>query len=330
MLTLVTWLGGECWASPLQLAFIPLPTLSSWEGVNLPSLHLRRAEFFSTFFRAGWLHKLFGILHKRFFSFPLFINSIIYLYQNGFMDIHFILWVIIQYYLILLIQLWPLGALKSSCHTPFIVVFEQFVKLWYYINTPWNHWGGHGNPLQYSCLENLMDRGAWWATAHRVTKSQIQLKRLSIHGTTTTINSERMHQPPYHQRFLILFPSCSSSHTPYSTPRHPSMCFLSPEISWHFLVVYKRKWKWSRVWLFATSWTVAYQAPPFMGFSRQGYWSGLLFPSPGDLPDPGIEPGSAALQGDSLPPELSGLQWMVRPVTHTLGSVYALLPGLVI
>ena len=56
----------------------------------------------------------------------------------------------------------------------------------------------------------------------------------------------------------------------------------------------------SNVPLFATSWTVAYQAPPSMGFSRQEYWSGLPFPSPGDLPDPGIEPGSPALQADAL------------------------------
>ena len=47
-----------------------------------------------------------------------------------------------------------------------------------------------------------------------------------------------------------------------------------------------------RVQLFATPWTVAYQVPPSMEFSRQEYWSGLPFPSPGDLPDPGIEPGS--------------------------------------
>ena len=47
----------------------------------------------------------------------------------------------------------------------------------------------------------------------------------------------------------------------------------------------------SHVLLFATPWTVAYQDPPSMGFSRQGYWSGLPFPSPGDPPDPGIEPG---------------------------------------
>ena len=51
----------------------------------------------------------------------------------------------------------------------------------------------------------------------------------------------------------------------------------------------------SRVQLFATPWTVAYQASLSMGFSRQEYWSGLPFPSPLDLPDPGIEPGSPAL-----------------------------------
>ena len=51
----------------------------------------------------------------------------------------------------------------------------------------------------------------------------------------------------------------------------------------------------SRVRLFATSWTVAYQVPPSMGFSRQEYWSGLPFPSLGDLPNPGIEPRSPTL-----------------------------------
>ena len=58
--------------------------------------------------------------------------------------------------------------------------------------------------------------------------------------------------------------------------------------------------------LFATLWTVAYQAPPSVGFSRQEYWSGLPFPFPGDLPDPGIEPGSPALQADTLPSEPPG------------------------
>ena len=62
----------------------------------------------------------------------------------------------------------------------------------------------------------------------------------------------------------------------------------------------------SRVRLFATPWTVTYQAPLSMGFSRQECWSGLPFPSPGDLPDPGIEPGSPALQADALPSEPPG------------------------
>ena len=56
----------------------------------------------------------------------------------------------------------------------------------------------------------------------------------------------------------------------------------------------------SRVRLFATLWTVAYQTPLSMGFSRQECCSGLPFPSPGDLPHPGIEPRSAALQADTL------------------------------
>ena len=65
--------------------------------------------------------------------------------------------------------------------------------------------------------------------------------------------------------------------------------------------------KWlCHVRLFVTPWTVAYQAPLYMEFSRQEYWSGLPFPSPGDLPDPGIEPGSLALQANALPSEPPG------------------------
>ena len=62
----------------------------------------------------------------------------------------------------------------------------------------------------------------------------------------------------------------------------------------------------SRVCLFSTLWTVAHQAPPSMGFSRQEYRSGLPFPSPGDLPNPGIEPRSPALQADTLSSEPPG------------------------
>ena len=62
----------------------------------------------------------------------------------------------------------------------------------------------------------------------------------------------------------------------------------------------------SRVRLFATPWTLAHQAPLSMGFSRQEYWSELPFASPGDLPNPGIEPRSPALQADALTSEPPG------------------------
>ena len=62
----------------------------------------------------------------------------------------------------------------------------------------------------------------------------------------------------------------------------------------------------SCVQLFVTPWTAAYQRSLSMGFSRQEYWSGLPFPSPGDLPDPRIEPRSPALQADTLTSELPG------------------------
>ena len=62
----------------------------------------------------------------------------------------------------------------------------------------------------------------------------------------------------------------------------------------------------SHVQLFGTPWTVAYQAPPSMGFSRQENWSGLPFPSPGNLPDPGIKPGSPTLEADALTSEPPG------------------------
>ena len=62
--------------------------------------------------------------------------------------------------------------------------------------------------------------------------------------------------------------------------------------------------KWlSRVQLFVTPWTAGHQTPASMGFPRQEYWSALPFPSPEDLPDPGIEPGSPALQADALTSE---------------------------
>ena len=77
----------------------------------------------------------------------------------------------------------------------------------------------------------------------------------------------------------------------------------------------------SRLRLFVTPWTVAQQAPPSLGFSRPEYWSGLLFPSPGDLPDPGIEPRSPVLQADALTSEPPGKPFLlcIKPLRKDKG-----------
>ena len=72
----------------------------------------------------------------------------------------------------------------------------------------------------------------------------------------------------------------------------------------------------SHVQLFSTPWTIAYQAPSSMGFSRQEYWSGLPFPSPGDLPHPGIKPGSPALQADTLTSEPAGKSYNYQYISR--------------
>ena len=108
--------------------------------------------------------------------------------------------------------------------------------------------GGHGNPLQCSCLENPLDGGACWAAVYEAAQSQTQLKQLS---------------------------SSSSS-----------------SIYLHFV--------------------------ESMEFSRPEYWSGP-FPSPGDLPNPGIEPRSPTLWADSLPAEPPG-----KPKNTGVGSLFLL------
>ena len=89
---------------------------------------------------------------------------------------------------------------------------------------------------------------------------------------------------------------------------------ISRRIEWILGVKIWRTWIWissvqllSRVWLFVTPWTVDYQAPLSMEFSRQKYWSGSPVPSPGDLPDPRIKSRSPAMQVDSLPTEPPGI-----------------------
>ena len=86
----------------------------------------------------------------------------------------------------------------------------------------------------------------------------------------------------------------------------------------------------SRVPLFATPWTVAYQAPLSLGFSRQECWSGLPFPSLGDLPNPGIEPRSPVLEADALTSVLSFkfLSIYYFNFYQKNGTVVPLFPGL--
>ena len=94
-------------------------------------------------------------------------------------------------------------------------------------------------------------------------------------------------------------------------------------------IAFSNTWKWkgkvkllSHVWLFATPWTVAHQAPPSMGFTRQEYWSGLPFPSPEDLPKPGIKPGAPILQADSLLSELQGSPFIYFLSLNTNFCIY--------
>ena len=97
------------------------------------------------------------------------------------------------------------------------------------------------------------------------------------------------------------FPSAGVLPNPETESRSPSLQAdsLPSEPPGKPDVIRKWTWKWlSHVWLFVTPWTIAHQSPPSKEFSSQEYWSGFPFPSTGDLPNPGIEPRSPALQAE--------------------------------
>ena len=112
---------------------------------------------------------------------------------------------------------------------------------------------------------------------------------------------------------LVTKQQCDSQHLRKLTPPSvsPPWSYLSPDdvtiLKLTFLIsCFLKCQSLSCVQLCVTPWTVARQAPLSMGFSRPEYWSGLLFPSPGDLPNPGIKPGFPTSQEDSLPAEPPG------------------------
>ena len=154
------------------------------------------------------------------------------------------------------------------------------------------------NPLQYSCLENPMDWAAWQAKVHRISRCERRLKRRSTYVRTHA--QHRLNKTNFHRTAKQLFPENSLALGVVGSDTR-SMLVTSVRVL-DFRSGSEVK-SLSRVWHFVTPQTVAYQPPPSMGFSRQEYWSGLPFPSPGDLPDSGTKPWSPSLQADALPSE---------------------------
>ena len=139
--------------------------------------------------------------------------------------------------------------------------------------------GGNGNSLQYSCRENALDRGAWPATLHRVAKSKTQLKLLRL--------NMNLHEPATAAaKSLQLCPTLCDP-IDGGPPGSPVPGILQARTLEWVAISFSSAWKGklkvkslSRVWLFVTPWSAAYQAPPSMGLSRQEYWSGVPLPSP--------------------------------------------------
>ena len=118
--------------------------------------------------------------------------------------------------------------------------------------------GGHGNPLQYSCLENLMDPGAWWGTVHRVTKSQMRMKQIGIHAYINETLFKKFYFIFKLYNIVLVLPNiemnppqvymCSpswtllSSPSPYhpsgssqcTSPKHPVSC-IEPGLATRFI-----------------------------------------------------------------------------------------------
>ena len=174
---------------------------------------------------------------------------------------------------------------------------------------------GNGNPLQCSCLENPRDHGAWWAANYGVTQSRTQLKWLSsssgscppLWARVPSFSFSFWHYSP--GPFLVnpLGP-CQREHKGQQDLGKRAQTRRRESNAGGDVCACVRAQSLSCVQLFATPWTIASQAPLSMEFSKQECCSGLPFPPPGDLPNPGIElasPTSPALAGgffSTMPP----------------------------
>ena len=145
-----------------------------------------------------------------------------------------------------------------------------------------------------------MDRGTWWATVHGVAKESDMTEGKQQHTLLHVRHQNpwlKIRIPGLGQLGIIRGTSCGAVSGQSCCPWVKMAQLPLSEVK---SVVCNSLLTLSRVRLFVTPCTVAYQAPPSMGFSRQECWSGLPFPCPGDLP------GSPALQADALPSEPSG------------------------
>ena len=155
---------------------------------------------------------------------------------------------------------------------------------------------GHGNPLQYSCLENAMDRGAWWPTVHRVTKSWTRLKWLSMHTSPAFSNGGQV------SKNWIIVGHINNFISNEENEKRDFCKIFSLRYTWlSALSTFVRQTNLSYIkYLYWTTWyimctrvlshsgmsrslTAACQTSLSMRFPRPENWSGLLFPSPGDL-----------------------------------------------
>ena len=150
---------------------------------------------------------------------------------------------------------------------------------------------GNGNPLQYPCLENPIDREAWEAIVHRVAKSQMWLSDFTFFFFLNTYVYPALYAFFFFLKCFILY---------WTRKKSVSRSVMSDSLGLLGLT--------------------AHQVPLSMEFSRQEYRSGLQFPSPGDLPNPGIKPGSPTLQADSLPSESP--EPANNVVRHIHGSIF--------